>query len=84
MSIPRPGISLPLLFLGLLSLVLASACLGSMPIPVQDVLGILASPPWANGADQSGQAEVQNVIVWDVRLPRILTAAAVGAGLAAS
>lgn len=84
MSIPRPGISLPLLFLGLLTLVLISACLGSMAIPVQDVLGILASPRWADGASQSGQADVQTVIIWDVRLPRILTAAAVGAGLAAS
>ncbi len=76
--------TLPLLFLGLVALILASACLGSIDIPVQDVLGILASPPWGAGSGQSVQPDVQSVIIWDVRLPRILTAAAVGAGLASS
>ncbi|MFO7802479.1 MAG: iron ABC transporter permease [Desulfovermiculus sp.] len=84
MTISRPDIILPLLFLGLVVLVLTSACMGSMSIPVQDVLGILASPPWGSGSSSSAQPEVQSVIIWDVRLPRILTAAAVGAGLASS
>ena len=84
MPISRTHISLPLLFLGLAILVLISACLGTMSIPVQDVLGILASPPWESGSLSSVQPDVQSVIIWDVRLPRILTAAAVGAGLASS
>jgi iron complex transport system permease protein len=84
MSLSRPSIILPLLFLGLVALILTSACLGSMDVPVQDVLSILASPPWDAAAAQSVQPDVQSVIIWDVRLPRILTAAAVGAGLAAS
>jgi len=84
MPMPRAGISLPLLFLGLAILVLTSACLGSMSIPVQDVLAILTSPPWGSASTQSAQPDVQSVIIWDVRLPRILTAAAVGAGLASS
>ena len=84
MLINRPGISLPFLFLGLAVLILVSACMGSMSIPIQDVLSILTSLPGDAASAHSGQPDVQSVIIWDVRLPRILTAAAVGAGLASS
>lgn len=79
----RLSFLLVLLALGALVLLAATAAiaLGSVRIPAGQVWGILlhrihpalAEPAWA---------PVRETIVWDVRLPRVLLAGAVGAGLA--
>ncbi len=68
----------------LLLLVLASILgisIGSIDIPIDIVLRILVAKiyPWI---DTSDITEVQQVIVWLIRVPRVLVAALVGAALA--
>ena len=69
---------------GLLVLVLsisAAVSIGAVPIPMETVWGVIAdrvapglvTPDWSAG---------RAAIVWDIRLPRALLAALVGAGLA--
>lgn len=70
--------------LGLVALVLslsAAVSIGAVPIPLRTVWGVIANqivpglvtPDWSAG---------RAAIVWDIRLPRALLAALVGAGLA--
>ncbi len=73
-----------LLFLILGGLVLLSASMGYIEIPFFDILRIVVSTFSDSALFTSGIAESHPVIVMDVRLPRILTCAAVGAGLALS
>lgn len=54
---------------------LACLCVGRMRVPVRDLLAALA------GADIGKQ---QQTVLWSMRLPRILLAALVGAGLSVS
>lgn len=62
-----------------LSLVLGIA-IGSVYIPPGDVVGILGHRLF--GLAQGSWSESTEAIVWDVRLPRVLLALCVGAGLA--
>ncbi len=73
-----------LLFLILGGLVLLSASMGYIEIPFFDILRIVVSTFSDSALFTSGITESHPVIVMDVRLPRILTCAAVGAGLALS
>lgn len=76
------GLQILLLLLLLGGLILASAGLGYIHLGFGEVARILAAkaagmPGFADGLDP-----VHPVVVWEVRLPRILTAAIVGGGLA--
>jgi iron complex transport system permease protein len=79
----RVAVVLALAGIGLLALlILVSATLGPARLPVQTSAGVLLAlvgvpTPW--GAEAS---DVQRQIVLAIRLPRILTAVLVGAGLA--
>ncbi len=72
-------VHLVILFLILTGLVLVSTSLGYISIPLGEIFRILMHQPLP-GAEQS----LHPTVIWDVRLPRILTAAVVGAGLATS
>lgn len=63
-----------------LSLVLATT-LGSMAVPPREVLGVLAARLGGAGEATGVIAQVE-AIVWEIRLPRAVLAAAAGAGLA--
>jgi len=79
--IHRTAAQLAILLALLVGLVLASASMGYINIPLADVFKIiLHQAPWG----QETSASLHTTVIWDVRLPRILTAATVGAGLAAS
>ncbi len=67
----------------LLAEIVYAAGSGFLEIPFAEVLRILLAPLGAGGAGES-PGEMAPVVVVDVRLPRILTAALVGGGLAVS
>jgi len=82
----RDSAALQLLLLAVLLAVLLvlSTGMGFIRIPAADVLRVVAGrltgdPDWLRGLN-----EIFPVVVFDVRLPRILTAALVGGGLAMS
>lgn len=62
--------------LALFMAVLASLALGSVRIPVDEVVGVLIG--------QEASRPAWTTIVWDVRLPKAITAALAGAALAVS
>lgn len=65
----------------LLVAITGSACLGYVPVSMQDVASVL----WQGIAGyEASVPELVRVMVLEVRLPRILTAAAAGAALAVS
>ena len=68
------------LILLILSLFILNLLLGTVKIPVGEVLGILFSPPTAGG----DVASVFHNIIWSSRVPQALTALMAGAGLAVS
>lgn len=78
----RAGFWIPLLAGVLFCLTVAAAGMGFMAIPATDVLQIMAHKLW--GADVTGVDPLFVSVVADVRLPRILTSAGVGFGLAVS
>ena len=61
-----------------------SASLGYMKIPFSQVVAVVMARLTGQPETAAGIAEAARVIVMDVRLPRILTSAAVGGGLALS
>jgi len=65
----------------ILGLALASVAKGSTPLPWQGVLSALAGP-WAPGLGLPAVEPTLQRIVLDLRLPRVLLAMLVGAGLA--
>lgn len=75
---------LPVMLVALAAMILVAAGSGSVSVPAMDTLRILAArllgrPEWlANASD------VAQTLVWDVRLPRVMTALAVGGALALS
>ncbi len=81
------GASLPaktaLLVAAALVSLLAGICIGSVPVPPADVLRILSNRLWGTPLPQSLDAMTPG-IVWSIRLPRVLMAFFVGAGLAVS
>ncbi|MDK9494165.1 iron ABC transporter permease [Streptomyces katrae] len=70
----RRGLTLLLLAAALAVSIVAGLALGAVRIPPGQVLDIVLGGPGARGAFAS--------IVWDVRMPRVLLGAVVGAGLA--
>jgi iron complex transport system permease protein len=80
----REAAAIQLLVLAALLLVLlvVSTGLGFIPIPAAAVVKIILSRITGDPQLLSGMNEVFPVVVTDVRLPRILTAALVGGGLA--
>ena len=71
--------ALPALGAGLLALALAAVCFGAAGIAPADALGALAA---RLGIGTTPLDRVDDAIVVDLRLPRVLAACAVGAGLA--
>lgn len=75
-----------LLLAALVASVIISITFGAVPIPAKDVAEIV----WYRliGADTPRAVEVLNSsradIIWDIRMPRVLMAVIVGAGLALS
>ena len=70
--------------LGLSAVIIVSTGMGYIKIPVDAVVKIMLTqitgqPSWVEGIDK-----LFAVVVFDVRLPRILSAAIVGGGLAIS
>ena len=57
----------------------ASACMGAMDISTGDICRVIANKLFAAGFDIPGNV---TAVVWNIRLPRILCAVFVGAGLA--
>ena len=60
---------------------LCSLSIGRYPIPIADVIRILANLPLSAG---SAASEIPYAIIWEIRLPRALLGAMVGACLAVS
>ena len=73
-----------MLFLMLAALVVISSGLGYMRISFSDVLRIVLAKLLGINSLLDGIDSLFPVVITDVRLPRILTAASVGAGLALS
>jgi iron complex transport system permease protein len=71
-----------LLTMVLAIVILVSTGMGYIKIPLPAVAKIIAAKLTANPSWIQGFDEVFPVVIFDVRLPRILTAALVGAGLA--
>ena len=82
----RQGIGLQILFFGVLLAagVVVSASLGYIRLDFGDVLRIIAGKVFIRDAWFADLDELLTVVVFEVRLPRILTAAIVGGGLAVS
>ena len=78
------GIQMLLLFALLATGIVVSAGLGYIRLPFGDVLRIIAGKLAVQTAWYGGLDDLFPVVVFDVRLPRILTAAIVGGGLAVS
>ncbi|MEI3852082.1 MULTISPECIES: FecCD family ABC transporter permease [Ensifer] len=77
----RGGVGVLAALLLLLLTVTAGVSLGSAPIPVTTVWSIVASK-LAPGSVEAFWSAGRESIVWDVRLPRVMLAGLVGAGLA--
>lgn len=74
--------SWPALVLALLALVLLSLGSGAVPVGFSDSARILFAKLLGQQQWLDGMPAMATALVWDVRLPRILTAMAVGGGLA--
>ena len=75
----RPGLFGAVTGVALLLSVAAAVTIGAASISVSDVLGSVLSHL---GVGETPLDPLRDAIVWELRLPRVLTAAAVGAGLA--
>ncbi|MBR0556544.1 iron ABC transporter permease [Ciceribacter sp. L1K23] len=69
------------LTVGLAAMIMLAVSVGSTNIPLSEVWKIIASHLGVTGMEQDWSAGRDN-IVWQVRLPRVLLGAMVGAGLA--
>ncbi|TKG72749.1 FecCD family ABC transporter permease [Prauserella endophytica] len=78
---PAPVPLVVALALGLLGSLICALALGAARVPLSDVLGHLGAGLTGGWIDAADLPDYQ--IVWEVRLPRVLLAAVVGAGLAA-
>ncbi|MEX2626900.1 MAG: iron ABC transporter permease [Ilumatobacteraceae bacterium] len=77
-SLRRSRVTIPLLLVALVGVMLAGVAVGSVSIPVTDVISVVADRLGFGSADVVGST---SVIVWTIRVPRVLLAAVVGAGL---
>lgn len=71
-------VTIPALTVALVAAMLAGVAVGSVPIPIADVFAVLRE---RLGLGSSGVAESTGVIIWTIRVPRVLLGAVVGAGL---
>jgi len=76
--------SLALLLPVLAALVLVAAGSGAVSVPSMDTARILGAKLFGQPGWLTGVPDMSVALVWDVRLPRILTALAVGGGLSLS
>ena len=83
-SLEPLGVQMSLLTLVLLTVVILSAGMGYLNIPFWDVTKIIIAKLTGKENILSQMDKIFPVVVSDVRLPRILTAAIVGAGLSIS
>lgn len=67
----------------LLLAIVAAIALGAVPVPAAAVVGVIARQLGVPGIEV-GWTAAQEAIVWQVRLPRVLAGALVGAALATS
>ena len=65
----------------LLVSVAAATGMGAVPVPVATVAGVIADRAWP-GSVEPHWTRAHAAIVWEIRLPRVLLACLVGAGLA--
>jgi iron complex transport system permease protein len=72
------------LLIALIAVVIVAAGMGYIKIPLTAIVKVVASKLFGDSNLIEGINEVYPVVVIDVRLPRILTAAVVGGGLAMS
>ncbi|WP_421902023.1 FecCD family ABC transporter permease [Maridesulfovibrio sp.] len=79
----RKGLILIALFSCLLLTIAGSAVVGPFGLKFINVLDVLAAH-LIPGGDVSAINKLHNTVVWDIRMPRILLATAVGAALAIS
>ncbi|WP_028313976.1 FecCD family ABC transporter permease [Desulfatibacillum aliphaticivorans] len=75
-----PALIIAVLAMVLGCVVIASAGMGFLSVPYKQVLAVI----WERVAGGAGGDPLISAVVWDVRLPRIFTAAIVGAGLSLS
>lgn len=75
----RLGVLVPLLAGGVALIALFSVCLGRLPISPGSLFWAL----WTSPAEGTPEAQV-SLVLWRIRIPRTLAAAAVGAALAAA
>ena len=80
----RPYVVLLSLSALLVATVLLSTTLGYIRIALLDVVKVIAGRIFGDAGWLAGVSPIHATVVFDVRLPRILTAALVGAGLAIS
>ena len=83
-SLEPLGVQISLLILALLTVVIISAGMGYLKIPFLDVAKIIFAKITGKESMLSQMDKIFPVVVSDVRLPRILTASIVGAGLSIS
>lgn len=80
----RTGYLVILFSLFLVSMILISLSMGYIDIPMTDIVSILTSKLFGNLESTEKIHETFLAVIFDVRLPRILTCAGVGAALALS
>jgi len=80
----KTGFLVVLFSLFLFASMLVSLSMGYMDIPILDILKIILGKTSAAGIDAPSMIEAFETVLFDIRLPRILTCAAVGAALAVS
>ncbi len=83
-SLQPLSVQILLLVTVLFGIVIVSAGMGYLKIPFSDVAKIIIAKISGGDPSPSGMDSIFPVVVSDVRLPRILTAAIVGGGLAIS
>ena len=77
-TLRRSSVTVPALVVVLVAVMVAGVAIGSVSIPVTDVVAVVAD---RLGLGSASVAESTSVIVWTIRVPRVLLAAVVGAGL---
>ena len=76
--------NLILIFLLAITLIFVSASMGYIKVPVEDVARIVLYKITGSKKFISQMNHIFPYVIWDVRLPRIITSAIVGAGLSVS
>lgn len=77
----RPYILTVALIVGLLLLMVFSISSGAMSVPLSQLFSILMDPAGTGG---NSSTETQHLVIWQIRLPRVVLTVLVGASLALS